>query len=113
MIAITSSSNTTRLRNEATALRNTPEFSKNQLGELALMDFESWAKESAEIATKFAYKNGAFVGTPKGNRQTCAEVVDAVVVPTGYAKIAGRIGDRRIILAGYRLASVLERISGN
>ena len=110
---ITASSNTTRLRNEATALRNRPEFSKNQLAELALTDFESWAKESAEIATKFAYENGAFVGTPKGNRQTCAEVANAVVVPNGYAKLAGRIGDRRITLAGYRLASVLERISGN
>jgi hypothetical protein len=29
----------------------------------------------------------------------------------GYAKAAGRIGDRRIVLAGYRLAGVLKRIT--
>ena len=55
---ITSSSNLTRLRNEATALRNRQEFQRSQLTELASTDFESWAKESFEIATKIAYRNG-------------------------------------------------------
>ena len=41
---ITSSSNLTRLRNEATALRNRQEFQRSQLTELANTDFESWAK---------------------------------------------------------------------
>jgi hypothetical protein len=49
---ITSSSNLTRLRNEATALRNRQEFRRSQLTELASTDFESWAKESYEIATR-------------------------------------------------------------
>ena len=35
---ITSSSNLTRLRNEATALRNRPEFQRSQLTELATTD---------------------------------------------------------------------------
>jgi hypothetical protein len=48
---ITSSSNLTRLRNDATALRNRQEFQRGQLTELANTDFESWAKESFEIAT--------------------------------------------------------------
>jgi len=52
---ITSSSNLTRLRNEATALRNRQEFQRGQLTELRNTDFESWAKESFEIATKIAY----------------------------------------------------------
>jgi hypothetical protein len=51
---ITSSQNLTRLRNEATALRNRQEFQRSQLTELANTGFESWAKESFEIATKFA-----------------------------------------------------------
>ena len=59
---ITSSSNLTRLRNEATALRNRQEFQRSQLTELANTDFESWAKESFEIATKFAYQNGGELG---------------------------------------------------
>src|SRR5262245_39409220 len=55
---ITSSSNLTRLRNEATALRNRQEFQRSQLTELASTEFESWAKENFEIATKIAYLNG-------------------------------------------------------
>jgi hypothetical protein len=55
---ITSSSNLTRLRNEATALHNRQEFQRGQLTEPANTDFESWAKESFEIATKIAYRNG-------------------------------------------------------
>src|SRR5262245_12619404 len=39
---ITSSSNLTRLRNEATALRNRQAFQRSQLTELASTDFESW-----------------------------------------------------------------------
>jgi hypothetical protein len=46
---ITSSSNLTRLRNEATALRNRQEFQRSQLTELVSTNFESWAKESFEI----------------------------------------------------------------
>ena len=63
---ITSSSNLTRLRNEATALRNRQEFQRSQLTELANTDFESWAKESFEIATKIAYRNGGRIGIPRG-----------------------------------------------
>jgi S1/P1 Nuclease len=59
---ITSSSNLTRLRNEATALRNRQEFQRSQLAELANTDFESWAKESFEIATKIAYRNDGRIG---------------------------------------------------
>jgi hypothetical protein len=60
---ITSSSNLTRLRNEAGALRNRQEFQRSQLTELASTDIESWAKESFEIAAKIAYRNGGRIGT--------------------------------------------------
>jgi len=59
---ITSSSNLTRLQNEETALRNRQEFQRSQLTELVNTDFESWAKESFEIATKIAYRNGGGLG---------------------------------------------------
>src|SRR5262245_27919033 len=58
LLGITSSSNLTRLRNEATALRNRQVFQRSQLTELVNNDIESWAKESFEIATKIAYRNG-------------------------------------------------------
>src|SRR5262249_50528542 len=62
---ITSSSNLTRLRNEATTLGNRQEFQRSQLTELASTEFESWAKESYEIAMKFAYLNGKLIGAPR------------------------------------------------
>ena len=110
---ITSSSNVTRLRNEATALRNRQEFQRSQLTELASTDFESWAKESFEIATKIAYRNGGRIGSPKGGNVDCTMVATAPVLPAGYVVSASRIADRRMILAGYRLADLLTRLLGN
>jgi S1/P1 Nuclease len=108
-----SSQNLTRLRNEATALRNREEFQRGQLTELASTGFESWAKESFEIATKIAYRNGGRIGIPKGGNIDCAMVVAAPVLPVGYVVSASRIADRRIILAGYRLAALLTRVIQN
>jgi hypothetical protein len=74
---ITSSSNLTRLRNEATALRNRQEFQQSQLTELGNADFESWARESFEIATKIAYRNGGRIGSPRGGSMDCTMVAAA------------------------------------
>src|SRR5262245_10502110 len=107
---ITSSSNLTRLRNEATALRNHEGFQRSQLTELASIDFESWAKESYEIATKIAYRNSGRIGIPKGVSKDCREVTAAPVLPPGYVHSASWIADRRMILTGYRLADLLARV---
>jgi hypothetical protein len=109
---ITSSSNLTRLRNEATALRNRPEFQRSQLTELASTSFESWAKESYEIATKIAYRNGAQIGIPRSGMD-CTMVAAAPVLPAGYVVNASRIANRRMILAGYRLEDLITRIVEN
>jgi S1/P1 Nuclease len=90
---ITSTSNLTRLRNEATALRNRQEFQRSQLTELANNDFESWGKESYEIAAKIAYRNGARIGIPKAGAMNCTMVAVAPVLPIGYVAIARRIAD--------------------
>jgi hypothetical protein len=110
---ITSSQNLSRLRNEATALRNRQEFQRARLTELGNTDFESWAKESFEIATKIAYRNGAQIGIPKGGNKDCRDVQAAPVLPVGYVVNASRIADRRMILGGYRLADFLTRVLGN
>jgi len=107
---ITSSQNLTRLRNEATALRNRQEFQRSQLTELGSTGFESWAKESYEIATKIAYLNGGRIGTPKAVAMDCTMVAAAPVLPVGYVVSAARIADRRIILAGYRFVDLLKRV---
>jgi hypothetical protein len=109
---ITSSSNLTRLRNEATAIRNRQEFRRNQLTELANTGFESWAKESFEIATKIAYRNGGQLGIPRGGNKDCRDVQAAPVLPVGYVGSASRIADRRIMLAGYRVADLPTRLLG-
>jgi hypothetical protein len=110
---ITSSQNLTRLRNEATALRNRQEFQRSHLTELTNTDFEAWAKESYEIATKIAYRNGGRIGIPKGEKLDCAMVAAAPVLPVGYVVNASRIADRRIMFTGYRLADLLTWILVN
>ena len=110
---ITSSSNLTRLRNEATALRNRQEFQRSQLTELASTGFESWAKESFEIATKIAYQNGRLIGAPKAGNRDCTTVTTTPVLSVGYVAVASRIADRRMILTGYRLADLLTRVTQN
>jgi hypothetical protein len=111
---ITSSQNLTRLRNEATALRNRQEFQRSQLTELATTNFGSWAKESYEIATKIVYRNGGRIGISKGGNKDCTMVTAAPMVPVGYVASASQIADRRMILAGYRLANVLiTTLTGN
>jgi S1/P1 Nuclease len=107
---ITSSSNLTRLRNEATSLLNRQEFQRSQLTELASTDFEAWAKESYEIAAKIAYRNGGQIGSPRDENRDCTTVEAAPVLPVSYVVSASRIADRRIILAGYRQAAVLRRV---
>jgi S1/P1 Nuclease len=110
---ITSSSNLTRIRNEATALRNRREFQRGQLTELANANFESWAKESHEIATKFAYQNGRPIGSPRDGNVDCAMVAVAPALPVGYVVNASRVAARRMILAGCRLADLLTLVVDN
>ena len=95
--------------NEAAALQDRQEFQCGRLTELANTDFESWAKESFEIATKIAYRNGGQIGITKGGNKDCRDLQTAPVLPVGYVVSASRIADRRIILAGYRLADLLTR----
>src|SRR5215813_982379 len=110
---ITSSQNLTRLRNEATVLRNPQGFQRSQLTELASTGFEPWAKESYEIATKIAYLNGRLVGAPRDGNKDCQTVATAPVLPKGYVVNASRIADRRLILTAYRLADLLKRVTQN
>ncbi len=71
----------TRLRNEATTLRNRQEFQRDQLTELGNIDFDAWAKESYEIATKIAYRNDGRIGIPRGGNMDCTMVAAAPVLP--------------------------------
>jgi S1/P1 Nuclease len=110
---IPSSSDLTRLRNAATEMRNRPGFEKSQLMEPQEIEADAWAKESFEIATKIAYQNGRLIGSPRGSNKDCTMITAAPVLPVGYVAIARRIADRRMILAGYRLADLLTWLTRN
>jgi hypothetical protein len=106
---ITSSNNVNRLRRIASQLRS--RFPRAGLTELRSIDPESWAIESYEGAVQIAYQNGNLRGTPKGQHHDCREITDVAVLPNGYAATARPVADRRVVLAAYRLASMLVRIS--
>jgi hypothetical protein len=59
-----------------------------------------------------AYRNGEVIGSPRGGNKECTTVAAAPVLPGGYVVSARRISDRRMILAGYRLADLLTRVVG-
>ena len=65
-----------------------------------------------EIATKIAYRNGGRIGIGRSGAMDCAMVAAPPVLPPGYLASASRIADRRMILAGYRLADLLTRVAG-
>ena len=104
---LTSSENVRTLRNIAAFLRT--RFPKGALSKID-MEPEAWAKESFEVAVKVAYRNGTVRGTPKGQHKACSEVKAAAVLPAGYGTTVRQAANRRIGIAGYRLASLLEDI---
>jgi hypothetical protein len=53
------------IQREATALRNRQGFQRGQLSELENTGFESWTKESFDIATKIAYRMAEGLGFRK------------------------------------------------
>ena len=50
---------------------------------------------------------------PRDGNMDCTMVAASPVLPVGYVVSATRIADRRMILAGYRLADMLTRVVGN
>lgn len=103
---ITSSGNINRIRTIASDLLR--RFSTSTFRELDHPEPEAWAKESYEIAVKIAYENGSQRGTPKGQAKDCRAVDAVTYLRNGYAAEARLIANRRMYLAGYRLAELLR-----
>jgi hypothetical protein len=98
---ILGSQNTRTAHNMATELLARPEFSRNKLVELKETEFSNWAKaESFVLAKEVAYLNGKISGSPDRG--------PAPVLPEGYTKKAKEVAERRIVLAGYRLADLMK-----
>jgi hypothetical protein len=91
------------VRNTATALRLQPEHARAQLPELRETSFEHWAKqESFSVAKEHAYRNGQLQGSREQHH--------GEVLPADYIETVQPLAERRIVLAGYRLADVLAQI---
>ena len=90
------------VRNRSTELRLSPSYSRNALSELSETQFDNWAKpESFEIAKEFAYRNGTISGSPDKD--------SAKVLPVDYASSVKKVAERRAVLAGYRIADLLQQ----
>jgi S1/P1 nuclease len=97
------------LSNIATELLS--KFTKTGLRELDQAQPEAWANESYEIGARVAYENGSLRGRPKGSARDCRDVKAVIFLSRGYPGRAKLIADRRIYLAGYRLADLRRRLA--
>ena len=101
---IIGSENSRACRNRATELRLRKEFARETLSELPEKKFENWVVESLKVAKEVAYRNGQMTGSPDAGK--------APVLPDDYTPEAKAAAERRMVLAGYRLADVLTTACG-
>lgn len=70
----------------------------------AMLDATAWAKdESVPLARTAAYRDFAMPGGTSAD--------DAPIVPSGYRAQARAAAERRVVLAGYRIAAQLELVT--
>jgi hypothetical protein len=94
------------VRNTAIELRLRPNHARTQLPELSETQFTQWAKaESFALAKAEGYRNGMLQGSTDKDH--------GVVLPADYANTVKPLAERRIVLAGYRLADVLTQIASH
>jgi S1/P1 nuclease len=90
------------VRNAATALRLQPDHARAQLPELRETRFEQWAtQESFSLAKDQTYRNGQLRGSK--------DQQNGEVLPADYIATVKPLAERRMVLAGYRLADVLRQ----
>jgi hypothetical protein len=91
------------VRNTATVLRHHPGHTRRELAELAETRFAQWAQgESFVMAQEHGYRRGTLRGS--------ADKTQGPVLPADYPRTVKPIAERRMVLAGYRLADVLKQL---
>ncbi|MDB5294487.1 MAG: Nuclease [Phycisphaerales bacterium] len=91
--------------NAATELRNRPAFSPDKLKRaLAERDPKKWVQESYHLAIDVVYRRGDLRGSTDRS--------DGPVLPGDYLPAAKAVAERRVVLAGYRLAAELDAAFG-
>lgn len=87
---------------KARALRARTAHQRAALSELAERDFHDWSKEESFVAARIhAYQSGFLKAGSKENGE---------VLPVGYLSVAVPLAERRMALAGYRLADTLKEL---
>lgn len=66
----------------------------------------------ADDARSTSFHHGVSCGTPKGHAHECVDLTYLVGVPAGCIGAAKHVADRRMVIAGYRLAEFLKRANG-
>jgi hypothetical protein len=95
------SENFQTVRNTAIRLRNT--YQRRRMPELSETQFDNWAKvESFNLAKQQAYLNGRLSGS--------IDKSEGKLLPVNYAVSSKSIAERRMSLAGYRLADLLNKL---
>jgi len=89
-------------QSRATELQKRPEFARSKLTELDIeSSFEEWKDTSVKLAEEVVYCKGKMTGGPSKE--------SAPVLPDGYLITAKATGERQIVLAGFRMADVMEK----
>ncbi|HET8675799.1 MAG TPA: S1/P1 nuclease [Blastocatellia bacterium] len=90
-----------QVRDKANELRSRVSHRRAALRELNERDFHDWSQAESFAAAKIhAYRMGTILG---GSDETHGEVL-----PSNYTFVVRPLAERRMILAGYRLADILK-----
>jgi hypothetical protein len=95
----------------AAGLRADPQYSREQFKSLLeSKDFMAWAQESHEIAVKDVYLNGQLetATAPRGGGGRASTQQPIPGLPPGYKEQAEKDAMHQVVLAGYRLADLLN-----
>lgn len=91
------------VRNKAIELRSRSDLKRVSYPQLAQIRFENWAKdESFKLAKEVVYRNGNLMGSKDKAKGT--------VLPSDYASSAKSVGERQLVLAGYRMADFIKTL---
>jgi len=92
----------------AKQLEQAPEVSKDKLKpELAKTTYVQWAQESYELAKTAVYANGELKNAKPAGNDTLPTTAPAL--PAKYIEEGRKVGEKRIVLAGIRIAEGLNK----
>jgi hypothetical protein len=97
------------LENLTLTIHRAPQWQKDKLKELKTSGYEAWADESFALAVTVAYRNGELSGAHKNHGHDDG-ALEIPPFPSDYRDEAQPIAQRRIAVAGYRLAEKLGAI---